>query len=315
MTAAWLDMPPRTVRTPAAACMPRMSSGLVSRRTRIAASSWACGGLGGLGGEDDAAGGRTGAGGEAGGEDVAGGGRVDLRVQVLDEAARLDAQQRLGAGDGAGVGEVDGDAHRGAGAAADRQGVEDGDRAVLDGELELAGVAEPGGGADGRGVAARRAPRGRRPRAAAASGAPRRGALPGVCGRKSPASSGAPVRLLTSWMRPEPLRPGPVPSARRWTTRPRPAASGAPLAWRRMRAEAAFQARAMARAAASSWSAGCCGHGRPVSSSKSASIASIWARMRRRARRRAAGGAASSGSKDSGSRPWTAWAKPGMKRR
>ena len=56
------------------------------------------GGLGGLGGEDDAAGGGAGAGGEAGAEDVAGGGGVDLRVQVLDQAARLDAQQRLGRG-------------------------------------------------------------------------------------------------------------------------------------------------------------------------------------------------------------------------
>ena len=41
ITAAWLVMPPRTVSTPRAACMPRMSSGLVSSRTRIAASSWA----------------------------------------------------------------------------------------------------------------------------------------------------------------------------------------------------------------------------------------------------------------------------------
>ncbi len=33
-TAAWLVMPPRTVRMPSAAFMPSMSSGLVSRRTR-----------------------------------------------------------------------------------------------------------------------------------------------------------------------------------------------------------------------------------------------------------------------------------------
>ena len=38
-------------------------------------------------------------------------GGVDLRVQVLDEAARLDAEQRLGTGDDARVGEVHGDAH------------------------------------------------------------------------------------------------------------------------------------------------------------------------------------------------------------
>jgi hypothetical protein len=34
-TAAWLVMPPRLVRMPSAAFMPRMSSGLVSMRTRI----------------------------------------------------------------------------------------------------------------------------------------------------------------------------------------------------------------------------------------------------------------------------------------
>ena len=34
-TAAWLVMPPRVVRMPSAACMPWMSSGLVSRRTRM----------------------------------------------------------------------------------------------------------------------------------------------------------------------------------------------------------------------------------------------------------------------------------------
>ena len=37
-TAAWLVMPPRVVRMPRAACMPWMSSGLVSIRTRITAS-------------------------------------------------------------------------------------------------------------------------------------------------------------------------------------------------------------------------------------------------------------------------------------
>jgi hypothetical protein len=37
-TAAWLVMPPRVVRMPFAACMPWMSSGLVSMRTRMTAS-------------------------------------------------------------------------------------------------------------------------------------------------------------------------------------------------------------------------------------------------------------------------------------
>ena len=37
-TAAWLVMPPRVVRMPLAACMPWMSSGLVSMRTRMTVS-------------------------------------------------------------------------------------------------------------------------------------------------------------------------------------------------------------------------------------------------------------------------------------
>ncbi len=38
ITAAWLVMPPRSVKTPAAECMPRISSGAVSRRTKIQGS-------------------------------------------------------------------------------------------------------------------------------------------------------------------------------------------------------------------------------------------------------------------------------------
>jgi hypothetical protein len=40
-TAAWLVMPPRAVRMPRAACMPWMSSGLVSMRARMTASPFA----------------------------------------------------------------------------------------------------------------------------------------------------------------------------------------------------------------------------------------------------------------------------------
>ena len=39
ITAAWLVVPPRSVRTPTDACIPRTSSGTVSRRTRMQASS------------------------------------------------------------------------------------------------------------------------------------------------------------------------------------------------------------------------------------------------------------------------------------
>ena len=36
---SWLLAPPKAVRMPLATCMPRMSSGLVSRRTRITRAS------------------------------------------------------------------------------------------------------------------------------------------------------------------------------------------------------------------------------------------------------------------------------------
>ena len=140
------------------------------------------GGLGGLGGEDEAPGGGAGAGGEAGGEDVARRGRVDLRVQVLDQAARVDAQERLGAGDRAGVGEVDGDADGGAGGAADRGGVEDREAAVLERELEPVGVAEarrwPGRPSE--------APLGPRARGSRAAAACRRRPGPGGGSRRRP---------------------------------------------------------------------------------------------------------------------------------
>ena len=53
----------------------------------------------------------------------------------------------------------------------------------------------------------------------------------------------------------------------RWTTSPRPASSGAPFARRRMRAEAAFHARAIARAARATWASAVSGHGAPASAS------------------------------------------------
>ena len=58
-TAAWLVMPPRAVTMPSAACMPWMSSGLVSSRTRITPRPARLELLGLLGGEDDLAGGRA----------------------------------------------------------------------------------------------------------------------------------------------------------------------------------------------------------------------------------------------------------------
>ena len=282
------------------------------------------GGVRRLGGEDDAAGRRAGAGGDPGAEDVAPRGRVDLRVQVLDQAARLDAEQRLGAGDGAGVGEIDGDAHGGAGVAADRHRVDDGRAAVAQREVELVGVAEAGGGGARRG-----GQRGQRRGgellergrvlaggAAGVAGQPARGcASPaGLEGAAHRRRAGRGCRRAAAGRRRR--RRGP-PRARAPARRARaPPSSGAPLARRRMRAEGAFQARAMARAAASSCSRGSVGNGWPASSAKWSSIASM--RLRSAAssslplpfsRLRA------SASKSSGSRPCTAWAKAGMARR
>ncbi len=90
-TAAWLVMPPRAVRMPRAACMPWMSSGEVSSRTRITASPRPRQALGLVGVEHDLAGGRAGRGGQARGDHVARAGRVDGRVQQLVQRRRLDA--------------------------------------------------------------------------------------------------------------------------------------------------------------------------------------------------------------------------------
>ena len=68
-TAAWLVMPPRAVRMPSAACMPWMSSGLVSMRTRITVSPVALRALSAVVGvEHDLARGRAGRGRQARGQ-------------------------------------------------------------------------------------------------------------------------------------------------------------------------------------------------------------------------------------------------------
>ena len=277
ITAAWLDMPPRTVSTPRAACMPRMSSGLVSRRTRIVASSWAAAAWAasavkttwpvaapGLAARPLAKTSRGAAGSICGWRcsiRLRGSMRSRASLRVMAPAWTRSTAMRTAARP-----------VRRTGTASRID-----DLAVFHREFKL--------------IARRRA-RGRAASAAASSAAsaarpssssgrtswaPRRAPLPWACGRKSPARPGAPVRLLTGCMWPEPQTPGPRPSASRWITRPSPAASGAPLAWRRMRAEAPAQARAMARAAASSCAAGSCGQGSPVSSSKNAIISATCA--------------------------------------
>ena len=61
----------------------------------------------------------------------------------------------------------------------------------------------------GGGVEGRRARRHPSSSSGRTSWAPRRAPLPCACGRKSPARPGAPVRLLTACMWPEPQSPGP----------------------------------------------------------------------------------------------------------
>ena len=87
-TAAWLVMPPRAVRMPSAACMPWMSSGVVSMRTRITFSPAARQLLGLVGGEHDLA--RRGArrGRQALGDHLARRLGIERRVQQLVERGR-----------------------------------------------------------------------------------------------------------------------------------------------------------------------------------------------------------------------------------
>ena len=94
-TAAWLVMPPRVVRMPSAACMPWMSSGLVSMRTRIALRPLRLQLLGIVGGKDDLAGGGARRGRQADADDVARRLGIDGRMQQLVERGRIDAGDRL----------------------------------------------------------------------------------------------------------------------------------------------------------------------------------------------------------------------------
>ena len=92
--------------------------------------------------EGDAPGGRARARGQAGAQRIALRRRVDLRVEVLDKAARFDPEQRLLPTARAAFGKVHGDAHRGPRRAGGCHGVEDPKSAVLHGELEAEAIAE-----------------------------------------------------------------------------------------------------------------------------------------------------------------------------
>ena len=146
ITAAWLVMPPRMVRTPRAACMPRMSSGLVSSRTRIVASSlaaaaWASSAVKTI--RPVAAPGLA-ARPVANTSRFAAGSICGCRCSISPRGSI--AQQCLGPRDHPGVGEIDGNAHRSARRPAHRHRVEHGDTGPLNREIQQARIAQARGG-------------------------------------------------------------------------------------------------------------------------------------------------------------------------
>ena len=251
-----------SVSTPRAACMPRMSSGLVSRRTRIVASSCAAAACAasavktmrpvaapGLAARPVPKTSRGAAGSICGC-------RCSIRLRG---SMRSSASSRV---IDAGVGEIDRDADRGAGVAARpaaRRGRDLGRPRCANSSWQAS--PSPRSRARRR-PRARRAPRAdlleRRaapaPRGGRVSSRRRRGrpAAGPACAAEAAASARRAGAASTGCMCPSRWRRGrgraPAP-ARRARGR---ASAGAPLAWRRMRAEGAFQARAIARAAASS---------------------------------------------------------------
>ncbi len=135
-TAAWLVMPPRVVRMPRAACMPWMSSGLVSMRTRMTASPLAARisassalntttpqaapGLAGRPWPNSV----RGASGRASGA-------------AAGRARRVDAHDRLAAVDQAGLGHLHGDAQAGGGGALAVARLQHVQLVLLHGELDV----------------------------------------------------------------------------------------------------------------------------------------------------------------------------------
>ena len=140
-TAAWLVMPPREVRMPLAACMPWMSSGEVSMRTRITASPLAA--MRSASSALNTTLPET-APGEAGRPLAIRSRsrcRVEGRVQQLVERGGLDPADRLVLADQPFVRHVDRDLERGVGRALAGAGLQDPQPAVLDRELDVLHVA------------------------------------------------------------------------------------------------------------------------------------------------------------------------------
>ena len=140
-TAAWLVMPPRVVRMPRAACMPWMSSGLVSMRTRMTASPLPRAAFGLVGAEHHGAAGGAGAGRQALGQQRARRLRVERRMQQLVERGRVDPPHRLGLVDQPSSRHLDRDAQDCGGGALAVAGLQHVQLVLLHGELDVLHVA------------------------------------------------------------------------------------------------------------------------------------------------------------------------------
>ncbi len=136
-TAAWQVMPPRAVRIPWAACMPWMSSGLVSTRTRITLRPILAASSASSAVEDHLAAGGAGRGRQPLGDHFLVGLGIEGGVQQLVELRRLDAQHRLLLADQPFLHHVDGNLHRRPGGPLAVAGLQHVELALLDGELDI----------------------------------------------------------------------------------------------------------------------------------------------------------------------------------
>ena len=122
--------------------MPARSSGVGLPAHEHALAAGLCGGHGVGGGEHGLAHGSARGGVQAAGEHVVLGVLVELRVQQLVELLGVDAHDGLLLGDEALLLHLDGDVQRGGGGALAHAGLQHVQLALLDGELDVAHVAE-----------------------------------------------------------------------------------------------------------------------------------------------------------------------------
>ena len=273
ITAAWLDMPPRSVSTATEACIPRMSSGSVSRRTSTqdssrAAAAWA-------------------AAAEKTMRPVAAPGLAAMPRVIRSRGARgstwwcrrsVSARgwTRITACSG---GMMPSRARPTAMRTAAREDRCTRIASMIDNRLSATTNSICiSSFSRSRAATPNRTRSAKTPGAASSSEGPRasrvrkidsaswRCARPCVWPRKRPVMRGSPVTLSMNWMVPEPVTPGPSASAMSCTTSPSGASAGAPLACRSSRAVGPSQARAMDRSTSTSCRSGSCGNSSSVSS-------------------------------------------------